>query len=290
MKLLRYGEAGHECPGLLDPEGGIRDLSAVIQDLSHSALTPESLTRLKAIDPDSLPLVSGNPRLGPCIGAVGKIICVGLNYSDHAKESGMLVPEEPILFLKATSSIIGPNDDIEIPQNSHKTDWEVELGVIIGRPGRYIRQSEAMEHIAGYCIVNDISERAYQLERGGQWDKGKGCDTFAPIGPWLVTQEEMGDPQCLDLWLDVDGHRMQTGNTRTMVFSVVQLVSYVSQFMSLQSGDLISTGTPPGVGLGHKPPIFLKPHQAMRLGISGLGVQQQRTVSYSGIRLLESLS
>jgi 2-keto-4-pentenoate hydratase/2-oxohepta-3-ene-1,7-dioic acid hydratase in catechol pathway len=281
MKLLRYGAAGHERPALLDSEGRIRDLSSVVADISGATLRPEGLNALRSCDPGTLPIVAGNPRTGPCVAAVGKIICVGLNYSDHAAESGMPIPSEPILFLKASSSIVGPNDDIQIPRGAQKTDWEVELGVIIGEPGRYIPPERALHHIAGYCVINDLSERAYQLERGGQWDKGKGCDTFAPIGPRLVTAEEIADPQNLAMWLEVDGRRYQNGTTHTMIFGVVALVSYISQFMSLQSGDIISTGTPPGVGLGQKPtPIYLRPGQTMRLGIAGLGTQQQRTVAY----------
>jgi 2-keto-4-pentenoate hydratase/2-oxohepta-3-ene-1,7-dioic acid hydratase in catechol pathway len=278
MKLLRYGSKDSERPGLLDKAGRIRDLSAHITDIGAATLLPERLQQLAALDPVHLPEVAGTPRLGPCVAGVGKIICVGLNYSDHAKESNMPIPTEPILFMKATSAICGPNDEVEIPPGSIKTDWEVELGVVIGKPGRYIREERALEHVAGYCVINDISERAYQLERGGQWDKGKGCDTFAPIGPWLVTADEIPDPQNLNLWLEVDGKRFQSGNTRTMIFGVAHLVSYISQFMSLQSGDLISTGTPPGVGLGQKPPVYLRPQQIMRLGIEGLGVQQQSTV------------
>ncbi len=237
---------------------------------------------LRRRDPRTLPIVEGKPRIGPCVGSVGKVICVGLNYSDHAAESGMPLPDEPILFLKATSSIVGANDDIEIPSGSEKTDWEVELGVVIGEPGKYISPEQALQHVAGYCVINDVSEREYQLERGGQWDKGKGCDTFAPIGPWLVTADEIPDPQDLEMWLEVDGRRYQNGTTRTMIFGVAQLVTYISRFMSLQSGDIISTGTPPGVGLGQRPnPIYLRPGQTMRLGISGLGVQQQRTIGYS---------
>ena len=238
----------------------------------------DSLANLALIDPESLPLIEGAPRIGPCVGGVGKIVGVGLNYADHAAESNMPVPEEPPLFLKASSAIVGPNDDIEIPLGSEKTDWEVELGVVIGEPARYVTSSRAMNHVAGYCIVNDVSERAYQLERGGQWDKGKCCDTFAPIGPWLVTRNEIANPQNLDLWLEVDGRPMQNGNTRTMICGVTHLVSYISQFMTLQSGDVISTGTPPGVGLGQRPPRYLRDGQTMRLGIAGLGVQQQRTV------------
>jgi len=281
MKLLRYGAAGQERPALLDSEGRIRDLSSLTADISGAALRAEGLNTLRSYDPDSLPIVDSNPRVGACVASVGKIICVGLNYSDHAAESGMPIPSEPILFLKASSSIAGPNDDIQIPRGSQKTDWEVELGVVIGEPGKYIPPERALQHVAGYCVINDLSERAYQLERGGQWDKGKGCDTFAPIGPWLVTADEIADPQDLAMWLEVDGRRYQSGNTQTMIFGVAQLVAYISQFMSLQSGDIISTGTPPGVGLGQKPiPIYLRPGQTMRLGISGLGVQQQRTVAY----------
>lgn len=279
MKLLRYGAPGSEKPALIDGEGNLRDLATHVADIGGAALLPEQLAILRALDEAKLPKVEGTPRLGPCVGSVGKIVCVGLNYTDHAAESNMPVPDEPVLFLKPTSAIIGPNDDIEIPPGAEKTDWEVELGVVIGRPGRYISVASALEHIAGYCIVNDVSERSYQFERGGQWDKGKGCDTFAPIGPWLVTADEVPDPQNLDLWLDVDGRRFQQGNTRTMIFGVAYLVSYISHFMSLHSGDVIATGTPPGVGLGQKPPLYLKVGQTMRLGISGLGIQQQRTAA-----------
>jgi 2-keto-4-pentenoate hydratase/2-oxohepta-3-ene-1,7-dioic acid hydratase in catechol pathway len=278
VKLLRYGSPGSERPGILDSEGEIRDLSAHVGDLRGAALLPDKLAKLASLEWADLPKVAGTPRIGPCIAGVGKIVCVGLNYSDHAAESNMPVPAEPILFLKASSSIVGPNDDVEIPPNSEKTDWEVELGVVIGKPGRYIPEKQALQHIAGYCVVNDISERAYQLERGGQWDKGKGCDTFAPIGPWLVTPDETPHPQNLEMWLEVDGRRYQKGNTRTMVFGVAHLVFYISRFMSLQSGDIIATGTPPGVGMGQKPPVYLKPGQTMRVGIAGLGVQQQRTL------------
>jgi 2-keto-4-pentenoate hydratase/2-oxohepta-3-ene-1,7-dioic acid hydratase in catechol pathway len=249
-----------------------------ITDVCGSLLLPSPLAALQALDWATLPEVAGTPRLGPCVAGVGKIIGVGLNYRDHAAESNMPVPTEPPLFLKATSAIVGPNDDVQIPPGSEKTDWEVELGVVIGKPGRYILQDQALGHVAGYCIVNDVSERAYQLERGTQWDKGKGCDTFAPIGPWLVTPEEIPDPQDLDLWLEVDGHLFQKGNTRTMIFGVGYLISYISQFMSLHPGDIISTGTPPGVGLGQKPPRYLNPGQTMRLGVTGLGIQQQRTI------------
>lgn len=283
MKLLRYGPAGQERPGLLDAQGRVRDLSAHVADVAGDVLTPASLARLRGIDPSTLPLVDGMPqqglRLGACVGRVGKFICIGLNYADHAAESGLPVPSEPVVFAKWTSAICGPDDPVQIPRGSVKTDWEVELGVVIGAGGRYIDEADAMTHVAGYCVVNDVSEREWQLERGTQWDKGKGCDTFGPIGPWLVTADEVADPQQLDLWLEVDGHRYQNGNTRTMVFSVAQIVSYLSKFMSLQPGDVISTGTPPGVGLGQQPPVYLKPGQTMRLGIAGLGVQTQRTVA-----------
>jgi ureidoglycolate lyase/2,4-diketo-3-deoxy-L-fuconate hydrolase len=278
MKLLRVGELGHERPALLDGQCGLRDLSAHVSDIGGSSLLPENLAKLRELHLDSLPLIRGNPRYGACVGGIGKIVCVGLNYSDHAAESKMPIPAEPILFLKPTSSIAGPNDDVEIPLGAEKTDWEVELGVVIGKPGKYVALDRALEHVAGYCVVNDVSERSYQLERGGQWDKGKGCDTFAPIGPWLVTPDEIQDPQSLDMWLDVDGHRLQTGNTRTMIFTVQHLVSYISHFMSLRTGDVIATGTPPGVGLGQKPPRYLKAGQTMRVGIAGLGEQLQLTV------------
>ena len=279
MKLLRYGEKGQEKPGLLDAQGNIRDLSSLIPDVAGSALDAASLATLSHIDPTTLPLVSGSPRLGACVGQVDKFICIGLNYADHAAESGMAVPAEPVLFNKWTSAICGPNDDVEIPRHSTKTDWEVELGVVIGKGGRYIDESNAMEHVAGYCVINDVSEREWQLERGGTWDKGKGFDTFGPLGPWLVTRDEIPDPHQLNLWLEVDGHRYQNGNTRTMVFQIPALIAYLSRCMSLQPGDVISTGTPPGVGLGIKPePVFLRAGQVMRLGIEGLGEQRQRTV------------
>ncbi|MCK9737060.1 MULTISPECIES: ureidoglycolate lyase [Pseudomonas] len=279
MKLLRYGEKGLEKPGLLDANNQVRDLSAHIRDIAGEALSPASLASLAAIDPASLPLVSGQPRIGACVGQVGKFICIGLNYADHAAESQMDVPKEPIIFNKWTSAICGPNDDVQIPRGSLKTDWEVELGVIIGKGGRYIDEADAMEHVAGYCVINDVSEREWQLERGGTWDKGKGFDTFGPLGPWLVTRDEIADPHSLDLWLEVDGHRYQNGNTRTLIFSVPQLIAYLSRCMSLQPGDVISTGTPPGVGLGVKPqPVFLRAGQRMRLGITGLGEQNQLTV------------
>lgn len=280
MKLVRFGRPGAEKPGLVDTKGRIRDLSAHVPDIAGLTLSAQSLDRLASIDSDSLPLVDADVRLGPCVGAVGKMICVGLNYSDHAAESNMPVPSEPVLFMKATSAIVGPNDDVHIPPGAEKVDWEVELGVVIGTRARYVSRENALSHVAGYCIVNDISERAYQLERGGQWDKGKGCDTFGPLGPWLVTRDEIANPQLLDMWLEVDGKRYQNGNTRTMIFDVATVVSYISQFMSLQPGDVISTGTPPGVGMGCKPaPVFLRAGQTMRLGIAGLGEQTQQAVN-----------
>ncbi|MBB3225138.1 fumarylacetoacetate hydrolase family protein [Pseudoduganella umbonata] len=276
MKLLRHGPKGDEKPGLLDPEGRIRDLSGHIPDLASVHLGKETLARLAALDWRTLPAVPAPVRLAPVVADTGKLICVGLNYSDHAAESGMAVPGEPVLFMKATSAIVGANDAVVLPRGSVKSDWEVELGVVIGTRARYVEESEALNHVAGYCVVNDLSEREYQLERGGQWDKGKGCDTFGPVGPWLVTADEVPDPQNLDLWLEVNGKRYQQGSTRTMVFTVAHLVSYISRFMTLNPGDIISTGTPPGVGLGQKPdPVYLKPGDVMRLGIAGLGVQQQ---------------
>jgi ureidoglycolate lyase len=280
MKLLRYGPKGQEKPGLLDAEGKIRDLSAHVDDIAGDALSDASLARVRAIDPTTLPVVDGEPRIGACVGRVGKMVCIGLNYADHAAESGMPIPSEPVVFNKWTSAIVGPNDDIEIPRGSKKTDWEVELGVVIGRPCKYVDENDALDYVAGFCVINDVSEREWQIERGGQWDKGKGFDTFGPTGPWLVTRDEIADPQQLDLWLEVDGHRYQNGNTRTMIFTVAKLVSYLSQCMSLQPGDVISTGTPPGVGLGIKPePVYLTAGQTIRLGISGLGEQRQRTVA-----------
>ncbi|EAY71218.1 2-keto-4-pentenoate hydratase/2-oxohepta-3-ene-1,7-dioic acid hydratase [Burkholderia dolosa AU0158] len=278
MKLLRYGPPGHEKPGILDAQGRIRDLSAHVPDLAGDALSDAALARLRAIDPTTLPLVHGEPRIGACVARVGKFIGIGLNYADHAAEAGMPVPKEPVVFAKWTSSICGPNDGIDIPKGSVKTDWEVELGVVIGTRCKDVDEARALDCVAGYCVVNDVSEREWQLERGGQWDKGKGFDTFGPIGPWLVTRDEVPDPQRLDLWLEVDGHRYQNGNTRTMVFTVAQLVAYLSTCMTLEPGDVITTGTPPGVGMGIKPsPVFLKPGQLVRLGIEGLGEQLQHT-------------
>ena len=279
MKLLRYGHAGCERPGLLDVQGQVRDLSGVVPDISGATLTDAGLATLRALDPQALPLVAPGTRLGPCVGAVGKFICIGLNYADHAAESNMPIPSEPVVFGKWTSAIVGPDDEVEIPTGSTKTDWEVELGVVIGEGGRYIAEEDALGHVAGYCVVNDVSEREYQLERGGQWDKGKGCDTFGPIGPWLVTRDEVPDPQRLALWLELNGRRMQNGNTCTMVFGVAYIVSYLSRFMSLQPGDIVSTGTPPGVGLGQKPPLYLRSGDVMRLGIEGLGEQTQLVIN-----------
>lgn len=282
MKLLRYGEIGQERPALLDANGQIRDLSGAVDDIAEDTLAPEGLARLEEIDPATLPLVEGEPRIGACVGHVGKLICVGLNYADHAAEAGMDLPPEPILFMKATSSICGPNDDIRIPRGSEKTDWEVELGIVIGKEARYLEPEDAMDHVAGYCVVNDISERAFQIERAGQWVKGKSADTFGPIGPWMVTRDEVADPQDLGLWLSVDGQKYQDGTTRTMVFGVAHLVHYISQFMSLQPGDIIATGTPPGVGMGQTPQTFLRAGQVMELGIEGLGQQRQRTIAWNG--------
>jgi ureidoglycolate lyase len=279
MKLLRYGAVGQEQPGILDRDGKIRSLRGVVDDIAGAALSATSLTKLRAIDPQSLPLVEGPVRIGPCVGRVGKFMCIGLNYSEHAAETGAKVPDEPVLFMKATSAIVGPNDDLAIPRNSKKTDWEVELGVIIGDAAKYVDEAHSLDHVAGYCVVHDVSEREFQLERGGTWDKGKGCDTFGPIGPWLVTKDEVADPQKLKLWLEVDGERSQNGTTATMIFPVAKLVSYLSQFMTLHPGDMITTGTPSGVGMARKPPQFLRPGQTVRLGVEGLGEQQQKTVA-----------
>ena len=283
MKLLRVGNKGAEKPALLHSDGTYRDISSIVPDLKGDALTPAGLAKIRAADPGKLPVLDSKLRIGPCVGFVGKFICVGLNYADHAAETGAAIPAEPILFQKATSAIIGPNDDVTIPKNAKKPDWEVELGVIIGKEARYVDEKDALDHVAGYCVSNDLSERHFQSERGGQWTKGKSADTFGPIGPWLVTSDEVPDPQNLKMWLEVDGHRYQNGSTKTMIFGVRQVVSYISQFMSLQPGDVISTGTPPGVGMGIKPnPIWLKPGQTMHLGIEGLGEQTQRTVAYAG--------
>ena len=279
MKLLRYGAPGHEKPGILDSKGAIRDLSAVVPDITGETISPESLARLRDLDLMMLPLVEGNPRLGACVGKVGKFICIGLNYSEHATESGMKLPLEPVVFMKATSAICGPNDDVAIPRGSTKTDWEVELGFVIGKTAKYVSEADAMSHVAGYFVVNDLSERAFQLEGTGQWVKGKSADTFGPIGPWLVTADDVPDPQNLNMWLEVDGHRYQSGTTRTMVFGVRHLVSYLSRFMSLQPGDVISTGTPPGVGMGQKPPRYLRSGNRMRLSVEGLGEQNQLVVA-----------
>jgi len=278
MKLLRYGEVGAEKPGMLDDQGGIRDLSSIVDDISPATIEAGELDGLKSVDPTGLPRVEGNPRLGPCVGRIGKFVCIGLNYSDHAKETGMPIPTEPIVFMKTTSSISGPDDDIELIRGSVKTDWEVELGVVMGAHTKYVSEEDALDHVAGYCIVNDVSERQWQLEQGGQWIKGKSGDTYGPIGPWLVTRDDVPDPQNLDLWLEVNNKRHQDGNTRTMIFPVSKIVSYLSQCMSLQAGDVIATGTPPGVGQGMKPPIYLQAGDKVRLSVEGLGIQQQTVV------------
>jgi len=279
MKLLRYGPSGAEKPGVLDSEGRIRDLSAHVADIAGATLSPDGLAALAALPLDSLPIVDPAVRLGPCVTGTGKFICIGLNYSDHAAETGATVPTEPVIFMKATSAIQGPNDPVEIPRGSVKTDWEVELGVVIGKTAKYVSEADALDHVAGYCVINDLSERAFQLEHQGQWTKGKSADTFGPVGPWLVTKDEVADPQALDMWLEVNGHRYQSGSTRTMVYGVAFVVSYLSRFMSLRPGDIISTGTPPGVGLGQKPPVYLKVGDRMELGIQGLGQQRQICVS-----------
>ena len=280
MKLVRFGTKGRERPGLLDAEGS---LEGIVADIGGAVLEPQGLARLRAIDPGSLPRIASPERLGACVGSVGKFLCIGLNYADHAAESGMAVPSEPVVFMKATSAICGPDDDVLIPRGSTRTDWEVELGVVIGGRARYVNERDALDHVAGYCVVNDLSEREHQLDRGGQWVKGKSHDTFAPLGPWLATADEIPDPQDLRLWLEVDGHRFQEGSTRTMVFGVAHLVAYLSQFMTLEPGDVISTGTPPGVGLGQRPPVYLRAGQAMRLGIDGLGEQRQRAVAFDDV-------
>ena len=281
MKLIRYGPIGQEKPGIVDSNGNIRDLSGEIADVSGENLLQPSLDRLRKLNLNSLPRITGSPRIGACVGQVGKFICIGLNYSDHAAEAGMKVPKEPVIFMKATSAVCGPNDDVVIPPGSRKTDWEVELGVVIGSPAKYASATDALSHVAGYCVINDVSERAFQLEGTGQWTKGKSADTFGPIGPWLVTADEIADPQNLDMWLEVNGRRFQSGNTRTMVFGVAHLISYLSQYMSLQPGDIISTGTPPGVGMGQRPPIYLTAGDSMELGIQGLGVQRQKVAAES---------
>ena len=278
MKLLRYGEPGRERAGLVDADGRIRALPEALGDLAGERLTPAGLAEIAALDPATLPLVEGSPRLGSCVARPGKFVCIGLNYRAHAAESNLPEPAEPVVFGKWTSAVVGPNDDVEIPRGSTKTDWEVELGVVIGTRGRYLSDDEALAHVAGYCVINDVSERAFQIERGGTWDKGKGCDTFGPTGPWLVTADEVGDPQALRLWLEVDGHRYQDSSTADMIFPVAELVAYVSRFCTLEPGDIISTGTPQGVGLGQKPPVYLRAGQVVRLGIDKLGEQQQRIV------------
>jgi len=278
MKLLRYGPPGQETPAMIDANGDVRSLASVIDDLAGDMLGDAHLDRLRALDPLALPKITDPGRIGACVGRVGKFICIGLNYADHAAESGMEIPPEPVLFMKASTAVCGPNDDVEIPRGGEKTDWEVELGVVIGRRAKYVEQADALAHVAGYCVINDLSERAFQLEQAGQWVKGKSHDTFGPIGPWLITRDEVADPQNLGLWLDVDGERMQTGTTSNMVYGVEHLVSYISRFMTLEPGDIISTGTPPGVGLGMDPPTYLHAGQEMRLGIDGLGEQCQRTV------------
>ena len=279
MKFLRYGAPGAERPGLLDSSGTLRDLSPNVVDLAGSSLAPQNLAALAALDIENLPVVTGTPRIGPCVGNVGKFLAIGLNYADHAAESGMDLPAEPIVFAKATSCIVGPDDDIEIPRGSQATDYEVELGIVIGQHAKYVSEDEALAHVAGYCVVNDVSERDFQIRRSGQWIKGKSADTFGPIGPWLVTPDEVGDPQDLAMYLEVNGERRQDGSTRTMHFGVARIVSHLSQFMTLQPGDVIATGTPPGVGMGMSPPVYLKPGDRIELGVAGLGVQRSRVVA-----------
>lgn len=282
MKLLRYGATGLEKPGLLDGDGQVRDLSSHIDDVAGQALSPEVINKLRSLDVSTLPVIDGNPqqdlRLGACVGQIGKFICIGLNYADHAAEAGMDIPPEPVIFNKWTSAVVGPDDDVQIPRHSQKTDWEVELGVVIGKAGSYIEEQNAKDHIAGYCLINDVSEREFQIERAGTWDKGKGCDTFGPTGPWLVTPDEIDDVDNLAMWCEVDGTRYQNGNSSTMVYKIPFLISYCSRFMSLQPGDIISTGTPPGVGMGQKPPVYLKGGEVMKLGIEGLGTQTQNVL------------
>jgi ureidoglycolate lyase len=279
MKLLRFGPPGQEKPGALDTDGQIRDLSGVVPELAGDALSPAGLAKLAALDLSTLPLVGGSPRLGPPVAGLKNFVCIGLNYADHAAETGAPIPKEPIVFLKSLGALCGPDDDVEIPLNSVKTDWEVELAIIIGSKAKNVSEADALDYVAGYAVCNDVSEREWQIERGGTWDKGKGCDTFGPLGPWLVTKDEVPDPQNLAMFCDVDGHRYQDGSTRTMIFGVAKVVSYVSHFITLHPGDVISTGTPPGVGLGQKPPVFLKAGQTIHLGIEGLGEQKQKTVS-----------
>ena len=282
MKLLRFGSPGQEKPGIVDQEGKIRDLSSVVDDISGRSLLDSELERIRSTDLHSLPLVDEGSRLGACVSGIGKFLCIGLNYSDHAKEANMPIPKEPIMFMKATSAVVGANDDVTIPKDSNKSDWEVELGIVIGKTARHVSEDDALSHVAGYCVVNDLSEREFQIERGGQWVKGKSCDTFGPIGPWLVTRDEIPDPQALLMWLEVDGVRYQDGSTSTMIFGVAELISYCSRFMTLETGDVISTGTPPGVGMGQKPePIYLKAGQQIRLGVEGLGEQEQKTVAFN---------
>ena len=276
MKLVRYGNPGEEKPGLIDADGAIRDLSAHVADIAGPALSDESLAKIAALDPATLPKVSGSPRFGPCVGSIGKFMCIGLNFSDHAAETGAVIPAHPILFMKATSAVVGPNDDVVIPRGSTSTDWEVELGVVIGKPCKYVTEDEALDYVAGYCVIDDVSERHFQTQLTGQWTKGKSCDTFGPTGPWLVTRDEVGDPQNLDMWLDVNGKRMQTGNTDKQIFTVAQVIAHLSQLFTLHPGDVISTGTPPGVGMGIKPqPVYLKEGDVMELGIDKLGSQRQ---------------
>ena len=280
MKLLRYGPLGQEKPGIVDAAGKIRDLSGVVTDIAGDVLTPAGLAKLAAVDTSKLPVVADGVRIGACVGKIGKFICIGLNFKDHAAESNLPEPAEPVVFGKWTSAVVGPNDAIEIPRGSVKTDWEVELGVVIGKGGRYIEEADALSHVAGYCVINDVSEREYQLERGGTWDKGKGCDTFGPTGPWLVTSDEVGDPHSLRMWLEVDGKKYQDGSSANMIFRVPKIVSYLSTMMSLQPGDVISTGTPAGVGLGQKPPVYLRAGNVVRLGIDKLGEQRQTVKAY----------
>ena len=282
MKLLRYGEAGAEQPGILDDDGALRSLAGVVNDITADVLSESGLGKLGRLDVSTLPLVQGEPRLGPCVANIGKMVCIGLNYSDHAAETNNPIPESPIIFMKATSAIVGPDDNVMLPRGSEKSDWEVELGIVIGKHAAYVSPEEALDYVAGYCVCNDVSERAFQIEGTGQWTKGKSCDTFGPVGPWMVTRDEVPDAQVLEIWLELNGERVQNGNTRTMIFDVPTIVSYCSEHMSLQPGDVISTGTPPGVGMGMSPQRFLKAGDTMRLGIAGLGEQTQNVVAYPG--------